>query len=240
MIKARKFETIFLKKEKINKETFSFYFSTKDLKFNFNPGQYIKMYLDIPNSDSRGTSRYFTISSSPLEKEFIAITTRIIKSSFKLKLVSLKPGETVSFFGPLGYFNFDTQDKNQQVFLAGGIGVTPFHSILKYVTERKIKSKIILIASFSNKKDIVFYDELKNIENKNKNIKIIYTLSKKTDDYFEHGRIDDVLIKKYLNDYKDAKYFAVGSESFEFSIFNTLLGMGIKEENIFKENFPGY
>lgn len=239
MKKAEKFKLTFLKKEQLNNKTFTFYFS-RPKDFQFNPGQYIKIFLDIPDSDSRGTTRYFTVSSSPLEKEFIAITTRIIKSSFKLKLSSLNPGERINVFGPLGYFDFNIKDKNQHVFLAGGIGITPFHSVLKYINSKKINSKITLIVSFSSEEEIIFYDELKKIEFNNSNVKIIYTLTSGVKKMFQKGRIDEDKIMKYVSGFKNAKYFVVGSEAFEFSVYKMLINIGVKEEKIFKENFPGY
>jgi len=242
MNKAQKFELEFIKKEKVSKDAYSFYFNRKGLKLNFLPGQYLKIFLDIEKPDSRGASRYFTISSSPSEKDFLTVTTRVIKSSFKLKLNNLNPGDTVSAFGPIGYFDFDIKDSREQIFLAGGIGMTPAHSILKFVDSKKARSKILLIVSFQKVSDVIFYDELKKIESENKNVKIIYTLTNENGkiDGFEIGHIDESLIKKYSLNFKSAKYYIIGSESFEYSIFDLLIKMKIKEEDIFKENFPGY
>lgn len=242
MNKAQKFELNYVTKEKVSQDAYSFYFDRRKLNFNFLPGQYIKIYLDIDSPDERGSSRYFTISSSPTDKDFITITTRIIKSSFKLKLNSINPGEKVRAFGPIGYFDFDIKNNKEQIFLAGGIGMTPAYSIIRFVDEKKAKTKILLIVSFPKFSDVVFYDELKEIEFRNKNIKIIYTLTKekKKIEGFEKGHIDENLIKNNSFDFKTAKYFIVGSESFEYSMFNLLIKMRIDEENIFKENFPGY
>lgn len=253
MKKAEKFELTFLKKEKISKDAFSFYFDrvhverglgkrSSSEKFDFKPGQYLKLYLSIENPDARGTSRYFTISSSPSDKDFITISTRIIKSSFKLKLNSLIPGEKIRAFGPIGYFDFNQKSKKQNIFVSGGMGITPFHSILKFVDSKKIDPNIVLIASFSIEEEVIFYDELKNIESRNSNIKVIYTLTKdkNLNKGFENGRINEQKITKYSKNYKKAKYFIVGPEIFEQSMFEVIKGMGIKEEEIFKENFPGY
>ncbi|MBP9716627.1 MAG: FAD-dependent oxidoreductase [Candidatus Levybacteria bacterium] len=242
MNKAQKFELEFIKKEIVSKDAYSFYFNRKKHRFNFSPGQYLKLFLDIENPDERGSSRYFTISSSPTDKDFLTITTRVIKSSFKLKLNSLNPGDRVRAFGPIGYFDFDIKDNREQVFLAGGIGMTPAHSILRLVDAKKEKTKILLIVSFPKFSEIIFYEDLKEIESRNKNIKIIYTLTNedKKIEGFEKGHINESLIKKYSKDLKNTKYFIVGSESFEYSMINLLTKMKIKEENMFKENFPGY
>ncbi len=241
MNKAQKLELTYIKKEKVSRDTYSFYFDRNKMNFNFLPGQYLKIFLKIDSPDDRGSSRYFTISSSPTDKDFLVITTRIVKSSFKLKLNTLKTGKKIRAFGPIGYFDFDAKSTKEQIFLAGGVGMTPAHSIIKFTESKKEKTKILLIVSFQKLSDIIFYNELKEIEARNKNIKIVYTITKdKKIEGFERGHIDEKLIRKYSLDFKKAKYFLVGSESFEFKMVDLVTKMGIPEENIFKENFPGY
>lgn len=240
--KASKFELFFLKKEKKSRDAYSFYFDRKGLDFDFIPGQYLKLFLDILDPDERGSSRYFTISSSPTDKDYLTITTRIIQSSFKLRLNSLVSGEKVRAFGPIGYFDFDPKFKNENIFIAGGIGVTPYHSILRFVKSKKIKSKITLFVSFPNRDEAIFFDELKEIEKSNSDIRIVYSLTKEDKIYpeFEKGRIDIDMIKKYVQDYKSSKFFITGPEAMVLSLYDSLKDWGIQEENIFKEDFPGY
>ncbi|MBI4097773.1 MAG: FAD-dependent oxidoreductase [Candidatus Levybacteria bacterium] len=242
MKKAVKLQLQFLKKEKKAKDTYSFYFVRAQNNFDFKPGQYLRINLDIGNPDERGSSRYFTISSSPTDQEFLTITTRIIRSSFKLKLNSLKSGDMVRAFGPLGYFNLDIKSRRPKIFLAGGMGVTPYHSIIRYLDKKKISVEVTLIASFSIKKEAVFYDELKKIESQNPAVRVIYTLTKDNNLYpkFVNGRIDEKMIKKYVQDYKRGDFFIVGPQTFETAMLELVKGIGISEENIFTENFPGY
>lgn len=233
---AQKFELPFIRKERINKEVYSFYFEKNN--FSFNPGQYVKLTLPVVNPDFRGSSRYFTVSSSPNDHELM-ITTKIVKSSFKKKLHSLKKGDMVSAFGPIGYFNFNIKNKKNKVFLAGGIGLTPYHSVIE--TYKKNKAiRVCLFVSFPSKKEIIFHDELKEIEKENPNIKIIYTLTKEKVSGFENGRIDKEMLLKYCSDYKRSEFFIVGSVAFERNFLAILKEMGISEENVFSENFPGY
>jgi ferredoxin-NADP reductase len=238
-MKAAKFELEFDHKEQLTQEAFEFYFKRpKDLKFE--AGQYMKYSADIPNVDDRGSSRYFTISSTPNNKEFITLTTRIIRSSFKICLSEMREGDRIRAFGPLGYFTVDLKSKKEKIFLAGGIGITPYHSVLQTIKNKKNLPNITLFNSWPSASEAVYYKELKEIEKKNKNIKIIYTLTKEMKDGFEEGRIDESMIKKYVQDYKNAEYFIVGSESVEAGLIELVTGMGIPEENIFSENFPGY
>ena len=166
----------------------------------------------------------------------------IIKSSFKLALADLKPGQKISAFGPIGYFDFDPKNKTQNIFLAGGMGITPFHSILRYIDANQIKSKIILIASFQNRQEAVFYNEIKGIEKKNSAIKIIYSLTneKILSSDFEKGRIDENMIKKYAQNYSASNFFIVGPPAMVESMFEIVVKLGISEEKIFKEDFSGY
>lgn len=242
MQKANTFELVFLKKEKVGHDTYSFYFDRKNTNFKFTSGQYVKLFLDIKNPDSRGSSRYFTISSSSSEKEFLTITTNIIKSSFKLALFDLKPGDRLKIFGPVGYFNFDPKSKKQNIFIAAGIGITPYHSILKNLESTDLNPKINLFVSFKKMEDAIFYKELKEIEGKKSEVKVIYSLTNEIKKFpnFELERIDIGMINKYVQDYREANYFLVGSESFVNEMFEHLKVNGIPEVNIFKEDFPGY
>lgn len=242
MKKAEKFELKFVKKEKVAKDTYSFYFDRKKTNFDFISGQYLKLFLDIENPDERGSSRYFTISSSPNDPDYLVITTKIIESSFKINIFSLKPGEKINAFGPIGYFDFDIKSKNQNIFIAGGIGMTPYHSILKSLEFSKLNPKITLFVSFKNRDDIIFFNELKEIEKKKTALKIVYSLTNEDKNYpeFEKGRINIDMIKKYVQDYTKADFFLVGSESLVESIFEMLRSGGVLEDRIFKEDFPGY
>ena len=241
MVKAVKYETEFVKKQKESKDAYTFYFQ-RPKEFEFTPGQYLKLFLEIPNPDNRGSSRYFTISSSPKKLEYLTITTRIIKSSFKLKLDSLNPGDRIIAFGPIGYFDFFPEKQKKVVFIAGGIGVTPFHSILKTFDLNKLRTNFILFNSFDFKENIIFYDEFKKIEKENPNSTIIYTLTKDKNNYsdFEKGRIDENLLRKNIDKMNECNYFITGPEVMVNSIYELLKKMKVPEEKIFKEDFPGY
>ena len=201
----------FLKKEKVANNTYTFYFDSSKQNLTFLPGQYMRVILDIENPDNRGNSRFFTISSSPLDKKYITITTRIIQSSFKKRLADLRAGEKVKFFGPMGKFYFDENTKNNRVFLAGGIGLTPFHSMIKYAHSKKLSIQMTLIVSFSKANDMVFYDELSGIAKINSMIKVVYTITHPTEEWKgERGRISASMIGKYVPNFLEPRYLIVG------------------------------
>lgn len=104
MATSQLFHLAFLKKEPLGKHIFTYSFDLTDTEFLFKAGQYVQITLPHENADERGTSRFFTIASSPTEKDVLMIVSRKGKSSFKMALFDLQPGAKVQFFGPMGTF----------------------------------------------------------------------------------------------------------------------------------------
>lgn len=230
--------TQFVSKEELTNDTYTFHFK-KPKDFQFSPGQYNRWTLNLENPDNRGSSRYFTIASSPLDESFINITTRVIKSSFKLKLQNLSEGDNMNFFGPLGNFTLDEEDVRPKVFLAGGIGITPYYSMLSFVYQKKLTNRICLLASFSTEQEAIFYEELTKIPNELPNVQVVYTLTKEELPGFESGRIDDGKIRKY-SDPENSVYYIVGPPAMVSAMEEMVKNMGISEDRIRIENFTGY
>ena len=100
MVQSQTYTIPFISKKEIAKDTFSFYFS-RPKEFEFIAGQYNRWILPTNATDGRGASRFFTISSSPNEKDFISLTTKIIQSDFKKSLLQLKEKDEIKIFGPM-------------------------------------------------------------------------------------------------------------------------------------------
>lgn len=231
----------FIRKEKVGEDTYSFYFDRSVRPFDYLPGQYVDMILPHTNPDNRGISRDFTISNPPQDDELM-ITTRIIRSSFKKALANLNPGVLVQFLGPKGAFILPSH--KELVFLAGGIGITPFYSMITYVALKNLTQKITLFASFSTVEQMVFRDTLEKISAKSKTIHIIYTLTKPEESKQlwtgESGRISSDLIRKYIKDLSAPLYLIVGPSAMVESTDGLLRDMGIAREQIRVEDFTGY
>lgn len=240
---ATAFQLPFIRKEQQTSDVYSFFFDRSAYDFDFLPGQYIRMVLPHKDSDDRGSSRFFTIASSPLEKEHIMITTRIIKSTFKKTLADLSPGQLVNFWGPIGKFVLHPE-KSPLVFLAGGIGLTPYHSMILYMVKMSIPVEIYLFVSFSLVEEMVFFDQLTQIANMHNNIKIIYTVTHPEESkkpwIGEKGRISEPLLKKYLSDIYKPTYYISGPEKMVNSTQKLLNSLNIIEDKIITEIFPGY
>jgi ferredoxin-NADP reductase len=228
MTKAKLYVLTFVKKEKVSKDTYTFYFKRGGFP-DFIPGQYIR--VELPHkADDRGTTRYFTISSSPLNKKYLTITTRIIQSTFKKALVNLKPGTKVNVFGPMGWFLLPKDEPFEKIFISGGIGVTPFHSLLTTLEKEKLEKSITLVATFSSDDHVVFHKELLKVSKNNSQINVVYSFSK----------VSEKIIKKHVSDLKKPVYYVVGSETMVAGTKKILLDLGIEEEKIQTEDFTGY
>lgn len=235
----------FVKKEQLTKDTYTFFFKRTGDEREFVPGQYYEIKLPHKNVDERGDDRVFTISSSPTNRDFITITTRIIQSSFKKTLSSLQPGQIVQFDGPWDDLNFDEKDTFTHVFIAGGIGITPYHSIVEYCLDRKINTQMTLFVSWKNQDEMIFDDFFRKAENTLENFAYIPTLTE--DDNLdvdvwdgEVGRIDEEMIRKYISDIKNSKYFISGPPAMIKALKETVEKMGAPKEKIIAEEFEGY
>lgn len=240
----REFLFSFVKKEKVAKNVYSFYFDKGSAPFSFVPGQYTRVILDLESPDERGNYRFFTISSAPSE-EYIAITTRIFENSsaFKKRLMALKKGDKALFEEPSGNFvlpgNFSGKGF---VFLAGGVGVTPFRSMIIELVRGKSDQAITLFASFSDTSDLIFHREFLEAEKILENFSYISTItnSKEKDWKGERGRIDKEKMLKYIKNPKDFLFYIAGPSGFVSAMYKILQSLGIPDENKKLDEFPGY
>ena len=232
-----------IKIDHVASDVYSFYFDRTKSDFTFLPGQYIEMKLEIKKADDRGNTRNFTIASSPTETSFLLITARVVQSAFKETLLNLKSGQNVDFSGPYGNFVFDQNDIRHKVFLAGGIGVTPFRSMALFAKAVGYNHAITLFTSFRVLADTMFFEAFKGLEETLPTFKFIPTITKPdaTDEWpGETGRIDASMISKYIENPQNAMYYIVGPQQMVDSMMVAVLSLGVPREQIKFENFTGY
>lgn len=232
-----------LKKEQLTDDTWSFYFKRTGDERDFKPGQYYEMKLNIPDPDERGDSRVFTICSSPTQEEYVMFTTRILQSSFKRALVDLEIGKEVQFDGPWDDLEVNLENPAQKVFIAGGIGVTPFHSIVKFCIDMNLQIPLILFVSWSERKQVIFHDFFRSAEQSLAHLKYIPTITKEGDlkDWDgQRGRINQSVIERHVVNTPDTTYYIVGPEGFVKGMEHILFEIKVAQERIISEHFPGY
>ena len=221
---------------------------------DYNAGQFAFFDIGEVFNDPKGPIRHFTISSSPTEN-FIMFSTRIRDTPYKKRLSTLEKGAKVKVRGPEGRFVLHQDYSKPAVFLSGGIGVTPFRTMIKYATDSLLPVKIVMFDSNRNRTNILFKKEFDEWANINKNLKIIYTISDDEDrrehssstaneDWKgEYGRIDKAMILKYLdtNVLNNSIFYICGPPSM-LKAMQALLqdDLEIPKERIKVEEFTGY
>lgn len=227
----------FLRKENIASHVWSFYF-TKPSSFHFLPGQYMDITLEVPSHRQEVYS--FTISSAPSE-DTLRITTRDSNTEFKKSLFGLTKGQKIKIRGPLGMFVVDQTNLLPKVFLAGGIGITPFRSMLMDTYSQALPTQTILLASFSTKEDILFEKEMELLENEKLYFKRVYTLTQNQDDSWKGhaGRISKQLIEEVVSSFAYVEYFIAGSGGMVDDMVSLLRSMGVESNTIKTDIFTG-
>ncbi|HET6589653.1 MAG TPA: Rieske 2Fe-2S domain-containing protein [Candidatus Nitrosocosmicus sp.] len=219
---------------------------------NYAAGQFAFFDIGEVYNDPKGPIRHFTISSSPTE-DFIMFTTQIRDSPYKKRLSGLEKGAKVKVRGPEGQFVLHDDYSKPAVFLSGGIGVTPFRSMIKYVTDTLIPLKIVVFDSNRNQENILFKKEFDEWTALNKNLEIVYTISETQHDEHqsninqnwngEYGRINKEMILKYLDDISlhNSIFYICGPPAM-LKAMQTLLQqeLNISKEMIKVEEFTGY
>jgi glycine betaine catabolism B len=153
----------FKKRQPEAEHIFRFYFEAL-ARVDYMPGQYIQLHMPHPNEDNRGIKRWFTLSSSPTE-ELLFITTKITDpkgSSFKQALMDLEPGQSLEMDEPEGDFVLPKDSEQRIVFVAGGIGITPFRSIIQCLNDKKLERPIQLIYAANSPRELAFRDLFDN------------------------------------------------------------------------------
>lgn len=231
------------KREKKGSNIYSFWFNP-ERKIKFKPGQFLEWTMYHKKSDSRGIRRYFTIASSPTEQD-VLLTAKfpIEPSTFKKTLSDTETGDSAIATGPEGEFILPKKQNKKIAFIAGGIGITPFRSMVKYLLDKNLSRDIVLLYCANSPDEFVF----KDIFNKAKNefgLKTVYAISDKSkipaDWKSESGLIDADMIKRQTPDWQERLFYISGPQPMVKAIEKILSQMGVSKNNIKRDYFPGY
>jgi glycine betaine catabolism B len=229
-------------KVKVANETFDFIFE-KSREFAFQPGEYMEWTLKHKNPDSRGYRRYFTLASSPTESEVhLGIKFYDKPSTFKNNLLSMPVGGQIVASGRAGDFTMPKDKNVGLVFIAGGIGITPFRSMIQYLLDKNEKRPITLLYSNKTVADIAYKDVWQRAQDE-LGIRTLYCITSAGEQIPSdmHARIiDEDFIKKEIPNYKDKVFYISGPHGMVKAFKNTLKGLKVPRQNIKIDFFPGY
>lgn len=227
-------------KQEIARGIYEFAF-TSSKKLKNIPGQYIEWTLPHSSVDTRGTRRYFTVASAPTE-DLVKIGIRVSPqngSSFKKALLLMNPGDSIVASALSGEFVLPKDTRKKLVFIAGGIGVTPFRSIIKYLTDKKEIRDITLLYSNKTVQDIAYKDVFDRAE-KEIGAKIVYVINDGDTGSLTGAihTIDANYIQTHIQDYVACTYYLSGPPGMVQSFEEMLVKIGVKD--IKTDFFSGY
>jgi ferredoxin-NADP reductase len=238
-----KYEATLTRNETVAEGTMAFHFA-KPPGFAFKPGQSMNVSLiDPPETDAKGNNRTFSIVSAPHENELV-IATRMRDTAFKRVLKAMPAGGRVSLRGPAGLFTLDPADAIPAVFLAGGIGVTPFVSLLRDAAQTKLARDLWLFYSNRRPEDAAFFDELATLPKRHARVHFVGTMAemdKSSKPWSgEKGFLDRAMLERHLKDLAAKVYYIAGPPGLVEAMQKMLTGAGVAEEAIHTDEFFGY
>lgn len=227
----------------VAENTLAFQFQ-RPRNFLFRPGQFIDLTLrGIPAPGLTSLTHTFSIASSCFASD-ILLATRMRDSPFKRALSVLPPGTEVSLRGPMGSFVLHREVSRPAVFIAGGIGIAPFLSMLSSAAIDKTHPPIFLFYANRHIEDAAFMDTLRDLEMSSQNLHFFPTFTRIATGHRgwkgATGPINAPMLSKHIGDLQDPIYYIAGPPGMVAGAYQTLVELAVTEENIRIEHFAGY
>ena len=237
------FDTLLVHREEVAEGTSAFHFK-KPVGFAFKPGQAIDLILADPKSPGGDASRHaFSLVSAPHQSDLV-IATRMRDSAYKRLLGSLALGAPVKIEGPFGSLALHRDDARTAVFIAGGIGITPFMSMLRQAARDDQSRDVILIYSNRRPEDAAFLRELQEIEKEHKRFRLVATMTGMDKSRLlwdgPIGTVNGTLISSAVESGVVPVYYLVGPPGMVEAMKVSLSDMGVSDDDIRSEEFYGY
>lgn len=237
------YETSLAGRDEIAEGTIAFRFK-KPLGFSFDPGQAIDLiHIDPPTTGTAAGRHTFSLVTAPWEDE-LTVATRMRASPFKRVLGSLALGSAARIEGPFGSLTLHDDRARPAILLAGGIGVTPFMSILRQAARDRVEQDLILLYSSRRPEDAAFLSELRQLARGNERFRLIAAMTEMNASTRpwagRTGPIDAELLREVGRVGDAPIYYIAGPPGMVDAMRRTLTKVGIADADIRSEEFHGY
>lgn len=237
------FEAALVGRDLVADRTMAFRFA-KPADWSYRAGQFVDItLLDPPETDAEGNTRGFSISSAP-DEDVIMITTRLRDTAFKRVLQAMPLGTSVKIEGPFGDLRLHHAQR-PAVVVTGGIGITPFRSILvQAARDGGLPYPVVVFYANRRPEDAAFLAELGALASKDSNLTIVPTMSdmatSEREWNGERGHIDGSMLSRHLAGVVGAIYYLTGPPGMVHALRTMLVASGVDEDDIRIEEFTGY
>jgi ferredoxin-NADP reductase len=229
-------------KREVAKGTLMVVFDLLGEEVDFRPGQYFWVtLLDPPYDDERGPRRHISVVTSPNERGVLGLCTRVRETAFKRSLAEMPVGADVDVEQPKGDFLLPEDPEPPYVFIAGGIGITVFRCMLRYIAEEGLPHRVTLVYSNRDRESTAFLDELTELEQNNPNLRVVLTMTDDRGWQGEHRRIDAQFLRDHLgDDLGSFQYMVAGPPAMVEAMVETLQHARVPDEQVKPARFSGY
>jgi ferredoxin-NADP reductase len=229
-------------KVEVARDTLLVVFDLQGEEIDYKPGQYFWVeLLNAPYDDEKGLRRHIICVMSPTERGVLGLATRIRDTAFKKSLVELPVGAEVEVEHPKGDFALPEEADRDYVFIAGGIGITVFRTMLRYIADEQLPYRITLLYSNRDRESTAFLDELHEFEQKIAGFKLVATMTGDQSWKGETRRIDEDFLRDHLGgDLGRYTYLVAGPPPMVEGLVEVLKSAGVPEDQIKPDRFSGY
>jgi ferredoxin-NADP reductase len=229
-------------KREVAKGTLMVVFDLLGEEVEFEAGQYFWVtLLDPPYDDEKGPRRHITVVTSPNDRGVLGLATRVRESAFKRSLAELPVGSEADVEQPKGTFTLPEDTEQPYVFIAGGIGITVFRSMLLAIAEEGLAHRVTLVYSNRDRESTAFLGEIRELEKAIPNLRVVLTMTDDPGWDGETRRIDATMLRDHLDaDLGSFTYLVAGPPGMVEAMEEVLKAEGVPETQIRPERFSGY
>ena len=227
-------------KREVAKGTLFVRFAVDDYP-DYRPGAYF--WVELPNRghvDEKGLRRHISLATSPTERGVVGLATRLRDTAFKRTLAELEVGDEVQVEEPKGSFLLPEDTDEEYVFVAGGIGITVFRSMLRYIADEGLPYSVTLVYSNRDRESAAFLDELEEIERRADRVRVVLTMTDEPGWEGETRHLDADVLGELVGGLDGKTFLVAGPPQMAEAVAGSLTGAGLPDDRVLADKFSGY
>lgn len=227
-------------KREVAKGTLFVLFAVEDYP-DYRPGHYFWVELpDRGHADEKGLRRHISLATSPTERGVVGLATRLRDTAFKQTLAELEVGDEVEVEEPKGSFLLPEDTDAEYVFVAGGIGITVFRSMLRFVADEGLPYRVTLVYSNRDRESSAFLDELEELERRIDGLRVILTMTDEPGWEGESRYLDANVLGELVGGLDGKTFLVAGPPQMAQAVADSLQGAGVPGDRVLADKFSGY
>ena len=227
-------------KREVAKGTLLVLFAVEDYP-DYRPGHYFWVELpDRGHQDEKGLRRHISLVTSPTEPGVVGLATRLRDTAFKRTLGELEVGDEVQVEEPKGSFLLPEDTGVEYVFVAGGIGITVFRSMLRFIADKELPYRVTLVYSNRDRESAAFLDELEELERRIDGLRVVLTMTEEPGWEGETRHLDADVLAELVGGLEGKTFLVAGPPAMAKAVEESLRGAGLPEDRVLVDGFSGY